>query len=203
MKYQRVLCTNKLTEEMKSKLHIVSFDKRRSCKGNVYFVSFASDADMKLADGIAKRLRNIALKPIQLFSSDTQPEHQINVCSNQESLLSSSPTTLSFLSNFHSTFITPQPSPLQQADETLEERARRILGTRIAIHENSQSIPTLKPSNCVSSDVDVNSRNNYIIHYEKDKKQLTDNVKSSLKTMEMARHFADHLCQLYSKISRF
>jgi len=213
MKYQRVLYTNRLTAEMISKLRIISFDKRRSLKKNVYFVSFASDADMKIADRIAKRFHNITLKPIQHFSSDNQNEQQISICSNQERLLSLSsasplpfltpPTNLSFFPNCHSIFIPSQPSPAQRADETLEERARRILGSRIESHQNGASIPTLQPTNFVSSGADVNLNNSYITRYEKDKKQLIDNVKSCLKTMEMARQTADHLCQLHSKILPF
>ncbi|CAF4306096.1 unnamed protein product, partial [Rotaria sordida] len=110
---------------------------------------------MKIADQIAKRTPGITLKPIQLVSSDTQREHRINVCRNQESLLSSSssstflspPTTLSFLSNCHSTFVTPQPNLVQRADETMEERARRILGPCIAIHENDPPISALQVPN--------------------------------------------------------
>ncbi|CAF1194119.1 unnamed protein product [Rotaria sordida] len=126
---------------------------------------------MKIADQIAKRTPSITLKPIQLVSSDTQREHRINVCRNQESLLSSPssstflspPTTLSFLSNCHSIFVTPQPNPVQRADKTLEERARRILDPCITIHENDPPIPTLEAPNFVSSNVDVNSNNDYLI----------------------------------------
>ncbi|CAF4276851.1 unnamed protein product, partial [Rotaria sordida] len=107
-----------------------------------------------------------------------------------ESLLSSpscstflSPsTTLSFLSNCHSTFVTPQPNPVQRADKTLEERARRILGSCITIHENNPPISTLQAPN-----------------FEKDKKQLLDNMKSCLKTIEMSQQAADHLCQLHKR----
>ncbi|CAF3968030.1 unnamed protein product [Rotaria sordida] len=144
---------------------------------------------MKIADQNAKRTPSIKLKPIQLVSSDTQREHRINVCRNQESLLSSPssstflspPTTLSFLSNCHSTFVTPQPNPVQRADKTLEERARRILGPYITIRENDPPIPTLQAPN-----------------FEKDKKQL-DNMKSCLKTIEMSQQAADHLCQLHKR----
>ncbi|CAF0829176.1 unnamed protein product [Adineta steineri] len=206
MQYQRVLYTNNLTAEIKSKLGIVSIDKRLSSKKNVYFVSFASNADMKIADRIAKRIRNIALKPIQAISSDNQYEHRISIHNNQKRLLSSSTsptflsptTTLSFLSNCDSRCTTPQPSsPIQQANETLEERAKRILGSRVVIHKTVPPIPTLQPSNFLNSSADVNSSNNYLIRYEKDKKQLIDNVTSCLKTMEVVRQAADHLCQIH------
>ncbi|CAF1463633.1 unnamed protein product [Adineta steineri] len=195
MQYQRVLYTNKLTAEIKSKLGIVSIDKRLSSKKDVYFVSFASNADMKIAGRIAKRIRNIALKPIQAISSDNQYEHRINIHNNRKRLLSSSTsptfssptTTLSFLSNCDSPCTTPQrSSPIQQANETLEERAKRILGSRLVIHKTVPPIPTRQPSNFLNSGADVNSSNNYLIRYEKDKKQLIDNVTSCLKTMEIA-----------------
>ncbi|CAF1684274.1 unnamed protein product, partial [Adineta ricciae] len=65
MKYQRVLYTNKFSSELKSILRIVSYDKRRSLKGNVYYVGFASDTDMAYADRICKRLQNVTMKPFQ------------------------------------------------------------------------------------------------------------------------------------------
>ncbi|CAF1131153.1 unnamed protein product [Adineta ricciae] len=70
MKYQRVLYTNKFSAELKSKLRIVSYEKRRSLKGNVYYVSFASDADITYAGRICKRLRNVTMKPFQSRSAD-------------------------------------------------------------------------------------------------------------------------------------
>jgi hypothetical protein len=98
MKYQRVLYTKKLTTELKSKLRIVSYDKRRSLKGNVYYVSFASDLDAKYADRISKRLRNITLKPfqprcsseLQLESGTKTFEHHDNLGSSSVLLTSSS-----------------------------------------------------------------------------------------------------------------
>ncbi|CAF1513575.1 unnamed protein product [Adineta ricciae] len=69
MKYQRVLYTNKFSSELKSKLRIVSYDKRRSLKGNVYYVRFASDADIAFADRICKRLQNVTMKPFQSRST--------------------------------------------------------------------------------------------------------------------------------------
>ena len=91
MKYQRVLYTKKLTAELKSKLRIASYNKRRSLKGNVYYVNFASDVDIGYADRISKHLRNITLKPFQPRSaSATQRENQY-----QERRASSSITTSS------------------------------------------------------------------------------------------------------------
>ncbi|CAF1657314.1 unnamed protein product, partial [Adineta ricciae] len=52
-----------------SKLRIVSYDKRRSLKGNVYYVRFASDADIAFADRICKRLQNVTMKPFQSRST--------------------------------------------------------------------------------------------------------------------------------------
>jgi len=162
MKYQRVLYTDKFTTELKSKLRIVSYDKRRSLKGNVYYVSFASDADIEYADRISRHLRNVTLKPFQSRSaSEAQRKNRISKCSQQESLASPSipssstpipflspPTTLTFLSDC-------QPSSLRCADETLEERAMRILGSRIPTGQSVVPTPTLQASNLVSSNLHV------------------------------------------------
>ena len=133
------------------------------------------------------------------------------LCRNQESVLSSPecsiflspPVTLSFISNNRHSFITPQTNSARRADETLEERARRILGPCLANNENVQLMSTLQQINFASSNGDANSENDRIIQYERNKKELIDDVKSCLTTMDMARQAADHLCQLYSKIARF
>jgi hypothetical protein len=165
MKYQRVLYTDKFTRELKSKLRIMSYNKRRSLKGNVYYVSFASDADIEYADRISKHLRNVKLKPFQPRStSKVQRENRMSICSHQESLASSSilstsasisflspPTTLTFLHDGHSASIASEPSSLQRADETLEERAMRILGPCIPTRQSVEPTPTLQALNLVSS----------------------------------------------------
>jgi hypothetical protein len=91
MKYQRVLYTKKLTLELKSKLRIVSCHRCRSLKGNVYYVSFASDLDTKYADRISKHLRNVTLKPFQPRRvSESQCESCIKTSDHRESLAFSS-----------------------------------------------------------------------------------------------------------------
>lgn len=105
MKYQRVLYTHTLTPELKSKLRIISYNKRRSLKENVYYVSFASDGDMKYADRISRHLRNITLKPFQSHRIfEEQRETDAKNGNRQESsapspgshqLLPSSPSLLS------------------------------------------------------------------------------------------------------------
>lgn len=87
MKYHRVLYTHQLTPELKSKLRIISYNKRRSLKGNVYYVTFGSDEDMKYADRISRRLRNITLKP---FHSRSVLEDQSVACMENSSNHSSS-----------------------------------------------------------------------------------------------------------------
>ncbi|CAF1542310.1 unnamed protein product, partial [Rotaria sordida] len=82
----------------------MSYDKRRSLKGNVYYVSFASDADIAYADRISKRLRNITLKPFQpRYASEVQRESSIKICNHQESVVlsSGSPPSLSSISTLH------------------------------------------------------------------------------------------------------
>lgn len=165
MKYQRVLYTNKFTTELKSKLRIVSYNKRRSLKGNVYYVSFASNADIEYADRTSKHLRNVTLKPFQSHRvCDAQCENQMSIIRHQESPVlpfvpsSSSPisfssvsTTLSFLDDCPSGCITSEFSSLRRTDETLEKRVGRILGSRIAVHQNVAPTSTLPISNSVRS----------------------------------------------------
>jgi hypothetical protein len=161
-KYQRVLYTNKFTTELKSKLRIVSYDKRRSLKGNVYYVSFASHADIEYADRISKHLRNVTLKPFQSScASEAQRKNQMSTCIEQESLTSlpisfSSPTTLSFLTNSDSTLITSETDSLKSIHETLEEHAMRVLGSQIVTRQNVTPTTTPKTTILVSPELSVN-----------------------------------------------
>ncbi|CAF3336755.1 unnamed protein product [Rotaria socialis] len=187
MNYQRVLYVDKFTSELKSKLRIVDFHRKQSLKSNVYFVKFASNADMEYADRACKRLRDLTLKPFQLSSFKTQHEHQIGTCSHREALTPSSSssipslspaTTLTFLSDFPPSSITCQPGSLRRPNETLEERAMRVLGPIIASRESVVSTPTLQSIN-------VN------------KKQLVDHIQSCLSAMKTAQRAADELYQLH------
>ncbi|CAF3478206.1 unnamed protein product [Rotaria socialis] len=188
MNYQRVLYVDKFTSELKSKLRIVDFHRKQSLKSNVYFVKFASNADMEYADRACKRLRDLTLKPFQLSSFKTQHEHQIGTCSHQEALTPSSSsssipslspaTTLTFLSDFPPSSITCQPGSLRRSNETLEERAMRVLGPIIASRESVVSTPTLQSINL-------------------NKKQLVDHIQSCLSAMKTAQRPVDELYQLH------
>ncbi|CAF3353634.1 unnamed protein product [Rotaria socialis] len=187
MNYQRVLYVDKFTSELKSKLRIVDFHRKQSLKSNVYFVKFASNADMEYADRACKRLRDLTLKPFQLSSFKTQHEHQIGTCSHREALTPSSSssipslspaTTLTFLSDFPPSSITCQPGSLRRPNETLEERAMRVLGPIIASRESVVSTPTLQSINL-------------------NKKQLVDHIQSCLSAMKTAQRAADELYQLH------
>ncbi|CAM4845524.1 unnamed protein product, partial [Rotaria magnacalcarata] len=171
------------------KLRIVSYDKRRSLKGNVYYVSFASDADIKFADRACKRLHNVTLKPFQVRSCEkTQCQDRFSKCNNEKRLSSSfipsssssssssspisflsPPTVLTFFRDSNSSFVTSQSDSSRRIDETLEERAMRVLG----------------------SCIETSNRN--------EKQQVIENVKSCLQAMKTARQAADNLCQLYSR----
>ena len=206
MKYQRVLYTNELTAEIRSRLRIVSYKKRRSLKNNVYFVSFASDADVKIADRSVKRLRNVTLKPVQCFSSDIQHEDQsgssngIHKPSSSSTPFRTPPTTLSFLRHCSSTFVASQ-SPVR-TNETLEERARRILGPRLPSQRNDGSIPTRPSAKFVGSYDQIDLNTNYVSTNQKDKIRIMDSVQSCLKTMKLVQQAADRICELHSKIFR-
>ncbi|CAF1590778.1 unnamed protein product [Rotaria magnacalcarata] len=208
MNYQRVLYVDKFTSELKSKLRIVDFHRKQSLKSNVYFVKFASNADMEYADRACKRLRDLTLKPFQLSSFKTQHEHQIGTCSHQEALTPSSsssipslspPTTLTFLSDFPPSSITCQPGSLRRPNETLEERAMRVLGPIIASRESVVSTPTLQSINLVSSSSDVNIVKSYVTLNIKNKKQLVDHIQSCLSAIKTAQRAADELYQLHRR----
>ncbi len=70
MKYQRVLYTKEFNDELKKKLKIVRYDKRKSKKGNVYYIGFISEADAEYATKLAKQIPNITIKPFQLKVAD-------------------------------------------------------------------------------------------------------------------------------------
>lgn len=94
MKYQRVLYTKNFSAELKSKLRIASYHKRRSVKGNVYYVNFACDADITYADRICKRIRNVTMKPFQSRSvDDIQYQHRSKRCDQEKSDTSITPTS--------------------------------------------------------------------------------------------------------------
>lgn len=170
MKYQRVLYTSMFTTELKSKLRIVSYDKRRSLKGNVYYVSFASDGDIEYADRISRHLRNVILKPFQPRSTfEAQREKRIVTCSRQESLASSfipssssssvpflSPSTsLTFIHDCLSTSITSESRSLGRVDEALEGRAMQVLDSLITTSQSTAPTSTLQASNLVISSSNI------------------------------------------------
>ncbi|CAF2251696.1 unnamed protein product, partial [Rotaria magnacalcarata] len=114
----------------------------------------------------------------------------IGTCSHQEALTPSSssssipslspPTTLTFLSDFPPSSITCQPGSLRRPNETLEERAMRVLGQIIASRESVVSTPTLQPINL-------------------NKKQLIDHIHSCLSAMKTAQRAADEFYQLHRR----
>jgi hypothetical protein len=194
-------------------LRILSYDKRRSLKGNVYYVSFASYADIEHADRACKGLRNVTLKPFQpLPCPKTQPKHDINKNTRQRTIPSSSiPSTASatsfsspctavnFLADCHSSFITPRSDSLRPTKEILEERAMRIFGSRMVGCQDFTTMSTVQPPNIISSGPNVSHIESRLTSNEKDKEQLIDNVQSCLRAMETAHCVADELCQLYSR----
>ncbi|CAF4158803.1 unnamed protein product [Adineta steineri] len=188
MKYQRVLYTNKFTSELKSKLRILCYDKRRSLRGNVYYVGFATDADIAHAERVSKRLHNITLKPFQ--SRSVNKDHS----STSHASFLSPPTTLSFLPDNQSSFITTRSESLRRVNETLEERAMRILGPRILKDQSVTITPTV-----IYSDSDISVIKSPTTSNINNKEQLITNIQSCLRAMETARGVADEVCQLYRR----
>jgi hypothetical protein len=199
MTYRRVLYTNKLTEQLKLRLRIMSCDKRRAYKGNVYFVYFASDADMQYADQAAKWLRHVTLKPFQRSDYESKREQRISVSKNQVAF--SSPTnTHSSIPDCVSTCITSQRSPLRRVDETLDQRVMRVFGPCVPSYQAVTPIIDPQPPNSVSFSVDENLVKNSVTANEHNKKQLIGNVHLCLSAMETARRAVDELGQLHGKI---
>ncbi|CAF4360364.1 unnamed protein product [Rotaria sp. Silwood2] len=209
MKYQRVLYMNKFTKELKSKLRLVSYDKRRSLKGNVYYVSFASDADIEYADRACKRLHNVTLKPFQSRSSvETQYERRFSTRNHKKTIslscapLSATPflsprTMLSFLPDNNSSFITSQSASLRCTNETLEEHAMRVLGPCIDINRGVTPSRVLQSIDLISSAPGANFTESQVTSNRKEQQQLINNVQSCLSAVKTARQAADDLCQLY------
>jgi hypothetical protein len=65
MKYQRVLYAQELNNVLKKRLRITRYDKRKSKKGNVYYIGFSSETDAVYGSKLAKRIPNISIKPFQ------------------------------------------------------------------------------------------------------------------------------------------
>lgn len=132
MEYRRVLYTRKFTAEMKSKLRIMSYDKRRSAKGNVYFVTFASEVDMKLAERAAKRLRNVTLKPYQHHTDQSNCERRVTNQNNdswsQSREYFTSAMTVGCVDDSISTNIAARQNSSYPLLETLAEKALRVFG---------------------------------------------------------------------------
>ena len=218
MKYQRVLYTDKFTEKLKSELRIATYNRRPSSKGNVFYVGFASTSDIEYADRIWKRFRNVTLKPFQTRSmTKAQCKRSIikhiykgTLASSSSSAIQSSssdapflspPMTLTFLSDCQSSSISFQKDSLQCSNETLEERAIRILGPRIKACSDTVSIPTAQPPNIKHCISERNHGHNGVTLNIKEK--LSSNMQSSLTAMELARKAANEVRRLYSKISLF
>ncbi|CAF3957941.1 unnamed protein product [Adineta steineri] len=143
---------------------------------------------MEYADQACKQLRNVTLKPIQPCSSVVQHQHRIDVRSRQEKHASSCspisfpslPPTFTFLTDYSSSTIAFQQDCLKRTDETLEERATRILAPIIKNQQTVAPRSTHQLSNL-------------------DRKQLIDSIQSCLNTMHMALMAADELCQFYRR----
>ena len=69
MHYKHVLYTERLSEEMRTKLRILKYRKIKSKKNNVYFVDFATAEDAQYAQKACKRIQNVTIKPFEPKSS--------------------------------------------------------------------------------------------------------------------------------------
>ncbi|CAF1688303.1 unnamed protein product, partial [Adineta ricciae] len=181
MKYQRVLYTNKFSSELKSILRIVSYDKRRSLKGNVYYVGFASDADMAYADRICKRHQNVTIKPFESRSPrGVEYQRRTERCKQAETH-SSVPSVFSPSS---STNVASISACVQILDSTKNTSLRT---------------PDVPISNVVSHyEINDDELFLYLIAV-KNKEQLLNDVQSCLNAVKIAQRAADDISQGFSE----
>ena len=202
MDYRRVLYTKCMTKHIQSKLRIVSYDKQRACKKNVYFVSFASDADMKFADHAVKRLPNVTLKPIEPPSSPTLERYRISTFTHR-SLFPFLILRPRIFSNRRSTCIESRPTVSRRDNRAIEARAPRVLDPCQSNHQSSGSLSSnaLKPWGSVTLNNHVKFVARQTVFNGMDKKQAIDNIRSCVNAMETERTAADKLCHRYGKLS--
>nr|AEN94419.1 hypothetical protein [Adineta vaga] len=180
MKYQRVLYTNKFSTELKSKLRIASFDKRRSLKGNVYYIGFASDADMSYADRICKRLRNVTMKPFQLRSPDEVQYQRRSKQYEQEENHGSPSPTIAFIAGTNC--------------DTVIYSSKQINNQVVEL------VSGIQASNFVSH-FNINDNKNFLYNIDylfsilKSKQQLIDDVQSCLNVIKTTQRAADDVYQ--------
>ena len=202
MDYRRVLYTKCMTKHIQSKLRIVSYDKQRACKKNMYFVSFASDADMRFADHAVKRLRDVTLKPIQQPSSPTLERYRISTFTHR-SLFFFTTLLPRIFSNRRSTCIAHRPTALRWDNRALEARAPRLLDPCQSNHQSSGSSSSnaLKPRGSVTLNNHGNLVTKQTVFNGMDKTQVIDNIRSCVNAVETARNAADKLYHRYGKLS--
>jgi hypothetical protein len=197
MKYQRVLYTSEFTDELKQKLRILRYDKRKSLKDNVYYVGFSSEADAQYATKLANKLSNITMKPFQpkatKISSSKQPTDQFSSSPEFPPL----PSTLTYLSeNWYCVHSSSQPDTYARTGETLLERGQRLLGLPF------EAQPTAS-ANFVTSKPVVRLVERHISPTDNLKRVLAEEIKSCLAAINCARQAADDFCRFNGKNNLF
>jgi hypothetical protein len=197
MKYQRVLYTSEFTDELKKKLRILRYEKRKSLKSNVYYVGFSSEADAQYATKVANKLSNITMKPFQpkttKVSSPKQSTNQFSSSPEFPSL----PATLTYLQeNWYCVRSCHQPDTSARTGETLLERGQRLLGLRC----EAQTTPS---ADFVISKPVVRLAERHISPTDNLKRVLAEEIKSCLAAIDCARQAADDFCRFNGENNLF
>jgi hypothetical protein len=188
-KYQRVLYTSEFTDELKKKLRILRYDKRKSLKGNVYYVGFSSEEDAQRATKLANKLANVTMKPFQPKTTKVSSPKQSTAQFSSSFEFSSLPSTLTYLpENWYCVRSCPQSDTDERTGETLLERGQRLLGIRSEIQ------PPLS-ANFVASKPIVRLVERHISPTDNLKRVLAEEIKSCLATIDYTRQAADDFCR--------
>ncbi len=197
MKYQRVLYTSEFTDELKKKLRILRYDKRKSLKGNVYYVGFSSEEDAQYATKLAKKLPNVTMKPFQPKNTKvSSPKQSTSRFSSSPEFLSL-PSTLTYLpENWYCVRSCPQPDTYARTGETLLERGQRLLGLRF----EAQPTPS---ADFVTSKPIVRLVERHISPTDNLKRVLIEEIKSCLAAIDCTRQAADDFCRFNGENDSF
>ncbi|CAF1684516.1 unnamed protein product, partial [Rotaria sp. Silwood1] len=188
-KYQRVLYTSEFTDELKQKLRIVRYDKRKSLKGNVYYIGFSSESDAHYATKLANKLPNLTVKPFQPKTTRISSPKQSAIRFSPSSEFPSLPSTLSYLPpDWYHARSCSQPNKHERTGETLLERGQRLLGLCSEISPSSSI-----GSNISKSTVHLIER--HISPTDNLKRVLIEEIKSCLDAIDCTREAADDFCR--------
>lgn len=203
--YQRVLYTSEVTDELKAKLRILCYNKRKSLKDNVFYVGFASETDAQYATKLANKLPNITMKPFQPKATQVTSPKPSAIRLPLSPELPSLPSTLTYLPpDWHLVHCRSLPDVYERGEEALLERGQRLLG--LSPHVPPSSLvpgPHPKPlppsASYVASKPVVRLVERHISPTDNFKRVLFDEIKSCLTAMDNARQATNEFCRFNGK----